>query len=173
MSINNINSTEQPTSGGTPDSFSGSSLSDINTPEPMEDVNSESTSLNLSPSVPADLKDIAINNLKKLTDQYNVAYGHFLAYQSVNGDSQHSKNAYEVYIDAEKKVKQATEAYKMFTAFHEPIKMQDEKKFSLVPTSLPFFQLRIDAIVSRKIVKYLILFTISVFSFKLSWKLIP
>ncbi|GAA5817831.1 hypothetical protein MFLAVUS_011388 [Mucor flavus] len=117
--------------------------------QPMEDVSSD-VSVSLSPGVADGLKETTQENLVNLKNQYSILYGHYLSYQKVNPDSDNTKNAFAICKDAEKKYTDAKDAFAMFQAIHEPVKMQDEKKSSLVPSSLPFLQLKTDIAVFKK-----------------------
>ncbi|GAA5801532.1 hypothetical protein HPULCUR_006980 [Helicostylum pulchrum] len=109
----------------------------------MEDVSSD-VSVSLSPEVADGLMETAQENLINLKNQYSILYGHYLSYQKVNPDSDNTKNAFAICKDAEKKYVDAKDAFSIFKSIHEPVKMPDEKKSSLVPSSLPFLQLKTD-----------------------------
>ncbi|GAA5806591.1 hypothetical protein HPULCUR_012131 [Helicostylum pulchrum] len=90
--------------------------------QPMEDVASD-VSMNISPGIDEDLKETAKANLVNLKNKYSIVYGHYLAYQKVNSDSENTRNAFAVYKDAEKQYLDAKDALAIFTSIHEPIKM--------------------------------------------------
>ncbi|GAA5806349.1 hypothetical protein HPULCUR_011882 [Helicostylum pulchrum] len=124
----------------------GSPLSEY---QPMEDVSSN-VSVSLSPEVADGLMETAQENLINLKNQYSILYGHYLSYQKVNPDSDNTKNAFAICKDAEKKYVDAKDAFAIFKSIHEPVKMPDEKKSSLVPSSLPFLQLKTDITLFKK-----------------------
>ncbi|KAI8090722.1 hypothetical protein BDF21DRAFT_460152 [Thamnidium elegans] len=125
------------------------SVSEPNSPlsefQPMEEV-----SVGLAPGVPEDLKETAQANLINLKNQYSIVYGHYLSYHKVQPDSDNARNAFAICKEAEKQYLEAKNAFAILKSIHEPVKMQDEKKFSLVPSSLPFLQLKTDIVIHKK-----------------------
>jgi hypothetical protein len=139
--------TPTPVSPNMDESFvSGSALSEFH---PMEDISSEA-SLNVSPRAADDLLQAGQANLDKLKNQYCILFGHYLSYQKVNPDSDNTKSAFTTCKEAERKYLDAKETFAIFKSIQEPVKMQDDKKFSLVPSSLPFLQLKTDIVVYKK-----------------------
>ena len=95
------------------------------------------------------LADTAQENLKNLKTEFKIAYGHYLACQKVHPHAQNTKNAYISYKEAESAWREADEAYKIFKYMDSPPVM-DDKKSMLVPSTLPFLQLRTDPYVHKK-----------------------
>ena len=146
----------------------GSPLSEY---QPMEDVTSE-ISMTVSSETTDDLIQTAQANLETLKNQYSILFGHYLSYQRVNPDSDNTKNSFAICKEAEQKYVDAKTAFSIFKSIHNPVKMQDDKKFSLVPSSLPFLQLKTDIVLYKKIMKSLTPCMIFVLNFKQYWKLI-
>ncbi|KAG2232614.1 hypothetical protein INT48_001303 [Thamnidium elegans] len=119
------------------------SVSEPNSPlsefQPMEEV-----SVGLAPGVPEDLKETAQANLINLKNQYSIVYGHYLSYHKVQPDSDNARNAFAICKEAEKQYLEAKNAFAILKSIHEPVKMQDEKKFSLVPSILEAHSLNMD-----------------------------
>ncbi|GAA5806605.1 hypothetical protein HPULCUR_012145, partial [Helicostylum pulchrum] len=124
----------------------GSPLSEY---QPMEDVTSE-ISMTVSSETTDDLIQTAQANLETLKNQYSILFGHYLSYQRVNPDSDNTKNSFAICKEAEQKYVDAKTAFSIFKSIHNPVKMQDDKKFSLVPSSLPFLQLKTDIVLYKK-----------------------
>ena len=96
----------------------------------------------------AHLLKTAKENVDKLRVDYKVAYGHYLSCQKHHPNAEPTRVAYLSYKEAEVLFREADEAYKIFYAMENPVKI--DNKSHLVPTILPFLQLKTDTELPKK-----------------------
>lgn len=104
-------------------------------------INQEATTANINLT--------AKENLLRLKNEFKVLYAHYLDCQKEGPRSDATKNAYEEYKLAEKTYIEARDAYVMFQQVDNPVN-QDVKKDIVVPSNLPYLQLKTDTEIYKK-----------------------
>jgi transposase InsO family protein len=110
---------------------------------------STSVDINLNTS-PEDLLAMAQRNIENLKKKCTILYANYLHCQANSEDSVDTMKAHELYEHAQKQLAASMDALKSYSqlSVKEETK-QETKKHSLVPSGLPYLQLKTDTLISK------------------------